>query len=197
MQLRALPLLLFISFINLTQPAAAQQPPAGQHAGATLAVIGVGHVEVRPDHARFSATVSTGGSTLTEASKAHDERAREALSLLQGLKDAGMDITQASFWLDRETPSADRRLAEKPPEPPFIAVTDFYLTARPIEALNGIVTKLASSGLFKVGRVTFLADQERKVLNDARREAVRDAHELMPMPPACDWGRSPKLRMAP
>jgi uncharacterized protein YggE len=175
MQFRVLPLLLFVS---LTLPAAAQERQAEPPTGATLVVKGAGRVEVKPDYALFSTTVSTKGRTLAEAAKAHEDRATRALSVLQSLKGAGLEITTTSFRLGHELPLTSRQPApEKPSEPLFVAVTKFELRVRPIDSLNGIVTKLAESGLFEVQRIVFLVDQERAALNEARRAAVRDARD--------------------
>jgi uncharacterized protein YggE len=174
MPIRALPFLLLVS---LALPAAAQEPSAEPHTGATLAVKGEGRVNVKPDYAQFFATVSTRGRSLSDAATAHEERATRALSVLQGLKAAGVEVDTTSFRLNQQFPQAGRQPQEKPSEPQFVAVTSFNLKARPIDALNGIITKLASSGLFEVQNVSFLVDQERAALNDARRAAVRDARD--------------------
>jgi uncharacterized protein YggE len=140
MPFRALPFLLLVS---LALPASAQEPLAQPHAGATLAVKGEGRVDVKPDFAQFFATVSTRGRTLSEAATAHEERATRARSVLQGLEAAGVEVTTTTFRLNKERPQAVRQPPEKPAEPQFLAVTSFNLRARPIDALNGIVTKLA------------------------------------------------------
>jgi uncharacterized protein YggE len=167
--------LLLLSALAL--PASAQEPLAERHTGAILAVKGEGRVEVKPDYAEFHATVSTRGRTLSEAATAHEERATRALSVLQGLKAAGVEVTTTTFRLNQERFQVVRQPPEKPAEPQFVAVTSFNLKARPIDALNGIVTKLASSGLFEVQHIAFLADQERRALNEARRSAVHDARD--------------------
>jgi uncharacterized protein len=172
MQWHALPLLLLTS---LALPASAQQPPAEPRTGPVLAVRGEGRVEVKPDYARFFATVATKGRSLAESAAAHEERATRALSVLQGLKGGGVDIITTSFRLNQDAPRQSG--PEKPPEPQFTAVTNFDLRVKPIEALNGIITKLASSGLFEVRDVSFRVEQERTALNQARRAAVLDARD--------------------
>jgi uncharacterized protein YggE len=154
MQFPALPLLLLTS---LALPASAQQPPAEPRAGAILAVKGEGRIEAKHDYAQFRAFVSTKGRSLAEAATAHEQRATRALSVLQGLKEAGVDITTTSFRLNQDRPSIPQGrppAPEKPPEPQFTAVTSFDLRAKPIEAVNGIITKLASAGLFEVQRIS-------------------------------------------
>jgi uncharacterized protein YggE len=145
-----------------------------------LAVKGEGRVEVKPDYARFLATVSTKGRSLAEAASAHEDRATRALSMLQGLKGAGVEINSTSFGLNQDRSQPVPRQpspTEKPPEPQFNAVTNFDLRVKPIGALNGIITKLASSGLFEVRSVSFRVEQERIALNQARRAAVLDARD--------------------
>ena len=170
MHSRALSLLLFVC---VALPAAAQQPEP--HASATLAVKGEGRVEVKPDYAQFYAAVSTWGKTLAEA--AHEARATRALAALQGLNGDGVDIVTTSFRINQDQFTIGRPPTEKPPEPQFVAVTNFDVRVKPIEALNHIITKLSSSGLFEVRNVFFRVDQERNTLNQARRVAVQDARD--------------------
>jgi uncharacterized protein YggE len=172
MQSRALPLLLLIC---LVLPAAAQQPDSPPNG--TLAVKGEGLAEMKPDYAQFHAAVSTRGKTLTEAAAAHEERATRALAILQGLKGGGVDIIETSFGINQDAPAYGRPPSEKPPERQFTAVTNFDVRVKPVAVLNGIITKLASSGLFEVQRVFFHVDQERNALNQARRDAVKDARD--------------------
>jgi uncharacterized protein YggE len=40
-----------------------------------------------------------------------------------------------------------------------------------------VVSQLAASGLFRINSVSFHVERERQALNDARREAMRDARE--------------------
>ncbi len=172
MHSRALSLLLFFC---LALPAAAQQPEP--RAGATLAVKGEGRVEVKPDYAQFYVAVSTRGKTLAEAAAAHENRATRALAALRELKEGGVDILTTSFRINQDHSAMGRPPTEKPPEPQFIAVTNFDVRVKPIEALNRIITKLSSSGLFEVRNVFFRVDQERNALNQARRVAVQDARD--------------------
>jgi len=177
MHSRALALFLLTS---LTLPVSAQQPLAEPRAGAVLTVKGEGRVEVKPDYVRFFATVSTKGRSLAETAAAHEERATRAFSVLQGLKGAGAGIITTSFTINQDRPPLPQGrppTPEKPPEPPFTAVTNFDLRVKPVDGLNGVVTKLASSGLFEVQRVSFQVEEERSALNRARRAAMLDARD--------------------
>ncbi|HKD27080.1 MAG TPA: SIMPL domain-containing protein [Xanthobacteraceae bacterium] len=177
MHSRALPLLLLTS---LTLPASAQQPSADSRTGAVLTVKGEGRIDVKPDYAQSNATVSTKGRSLAETAAAHEERATRALSVLQGLKGAGVEIITSSFRLNQDPPSIPQGrppTSEKPSEPRFTAVTSFDFRVKPIDGLNGVITKLASSGLFEMRGVIFRVEQERTALNEARRAAVLDARD--------------------
>jgi uncharacterized protein YggE len=83
---------------------------------------------------------------------------------------------------DRPPPLPLPRVGQPSPpakavEPPFTAQTTFSLKVRPADGLNAIVSKLAASGLFEVRVVRFRVEQQRAVLNQARRAAMVDARE--------------------
>src|SRR5262249_45835902 len=53
----------------------------------------------------------------------------------------------------------------------------FYLKIEVLDSLNGLVTKLAASGLFEVISIHFGVEHERAALNEARRRAMADARD--------------------
>jgi uncharacterized protein len=178
---RALCALVLVVLADSAAPVAAQQQ-SGEHRAAILAVRGQGKVDVKPDVAFFIVSVSTQRLSLGEAAAAHQDRATQALSALEGLKAAGIEIVSSSFRINQDRPPPQppgppAPRPAKPPELPFTAETTFSLKTSRIGELNAIVSKLAASGLIEVRTVHFKVEQERAVLNQARRAAMMDARE--------------------
>jgi len=174
-------ILYFIVLTIFAWPAQAQQMPAPLGNGAILTVRGMGHFETKPDYASLHVTVSTKASTLAEAARLHGAEATRALAVLQELKSDGVEVERSTFELDRDPPRPSSPGVQasdaKPPPPPFTARTVFSLKTKAIDALNAVVTKLASSGLFEVFSVHFGLERERAALNEARRQAISDARD--------------------
>jgi uncharacterized protein len=151
--------------------------------GPSLTVRGVGKYEVKPDYARFTATLTTPGKTLDATAEAHGPRSGQALAILKGLEPLGFAVEKASFGIDEwRRPASSGYYGqpapkEEPPENPFTAKTTFEVKATAIDRLNEGVVRLAESGLFRVGGIVFKAQQERTALNEARRAAVIDARD--------------------
>jgi uncharacterized protein YggE len=172
-----------VSF-SLALPTLAQS--ASQEGGRepVLTVLGKGSYEVKPDVARFRATVSSEGKTLEAAIKQHDERATRAAAILQGLKASGLEIEKSSFRtserrIQKPVTTAQMAQGQRPQSvlDGYTAWTEFHLKSTSLERLNQLVTKLADSGLFNFQAVQFNVVQERAALNQARRAAMLDARE--------------------
>jgi uncharacterized protein len=179
--LRYLPLVLLAS---LSHPALAQDGQQEGRREPVLTVLGSGKYEIKPDIARFSATVTTEKRTLGEAAKAHEERATRASAILDSLKQFGLAIEKGNFRLDERRSTQPISQAElssgKSPRSVlegYNASTTFSLKVTSLDKLNEVVSRLAESGLFDVSRVNFSVLQERVALNQARRAAMLDALE--------------------
>jgi uncharacterized protein YggE len=172
--------LMVLLCFDLVLPATAQE--GGREP--VMTVLGKGSFEAKPEIARFQATVSSSGKTLEAAVKQHDERATQAMSILQDLKTSGLVIQKSNFRTsERRIPKPVAPGQAAPVLRPetvvdgYTAATDFSLKATSLDNLNRVVTKLADSGLFNIQRVQFNVAQERAALNQARRAAMLDAHE--------------------
>lgn len=160
----------FLALAGLAPPVWAQPP--GSEGPPTLTVSGEGKSEVKPDFARVSVSVSTTAAALADAGRRHQDVARRARSLLEGLKEDGVAIERADFTLSQDQPPAPAN----PPSPPeFTAKTTFSLTIRPIDRLDSALSKVAGSGLLSVDSVAFNVDRPNAALDQARRAAMIDA----------------------
>lgn len=137
---------------------------------AFIAVSGDAQVHAAPDFAEFSPEVITRAETLEGATQKHRERAAKAAKLLDGFQKQGLTVERTSFRLEQSPPGG-----AKQPVTSYRAVTTFVLKAGQIGALDAIVAAIAGSGLFEVRAVRYGVRNEERVLDDARRQAVRNA----------------------
>lgn len=158
----------------VTGSADAQQPMAR---GPVLSVRGVGTIEVPPDHAKLSVDVVTNADSLAAAAKAHENRATNAASILRDLVKDGLEIERASYRLGQRNRQVQVPAGQQPPRPEFQAVTSFVVRSARIGNLGDAISTLAAKGLFEVRSVSFAVDDQRGVLNMARKKAVDDARE--------------------
>jgi uncharacterized protein len=156
-------------------PAGVAQAQAPQQASppprAMLTVEGSGQARAKPDYARLGAVVQSKAGTLDDAVRLNQEQVAQANTLLQTLKEDGVEIEESNFSL------AEDRPAPPPPRQPvsYIAAATFSLKANRLDRLNVVVSKLASSALFELHAVTFEVSDNRAALDEARRKAVADA----------------------
>lgn len=179
--------LYLLLLLSLAVPAQAQQQAIEQSSRATLSVKGVGSFYAKPDYATLRMDVVTNGPALDEAARTHQDRATRALTALQDLKPLAVEIERSTFELRRDLPTREGKV----PSPTFTAKTTFFLKTKAIDNLNGIVTKLAGSGLFENLSVRFGVADERAALNQARRRAISDARDQ-----AAAYADSAELRLA-
>jgi uncharacterized protein YggE len=139
-----------------------------------LTAEGGGQAQAKPDFARITATVSAKAQSLDGAVEAEHESVARANTLLQSLAGDGVEVERSNFSLAADRPPYPKPDAPQPP-PSFTATTTFALKAARLDALNGVVGKLASSGLFELQAVSFEVTDTRQPLDEARRSAVADA----------------------
>ncbi|MGO4385905.1 SIMPL domain-containing protein [Microvirga sp. 2YAF29] len=169
---------------SITFHAAAEMASSDSRREPVLTVLGQGSYEVRPDIARFRATLSTEEKTLEATMRQHGERATRAAAVLQELKLLGLEVEKSSFRTNERrvvksvtTEELARGLRPSSVIEGYTAATDFFLRSPSLENLNQAVTKLAASGLFGFQTIQFSVLQERGALNQARRAAMLDARE--------------------
>ena len=142
-----------------------------RQSSATLTVQGQGRVQVPPDHATLSVEVVTKGKTPEAATAAHRERAARAVSALRELANDGLKIESSVFRLNELRPQQDRRETE------YQAITAFDLKSTNVGKVDGVVTAIASSGLFEVRGMNFGVEEKNPGVSAARKSAVDDARE--------------------
>lgn len=161
----------FIALLLAAFSFSATAQPAPPHERATITVQGEGKSEAAPDYAAINADLVTTAASLESATKAHRERAAKATAVLKAID--GLNIESATFRLDRVPQPAVA--GQKPPAPEFRAVTNFQLKTKKLGAIDGIMDKLAGSGLLEIHNLRFALGDNTKALDAARRSAVLDA----------------------
>jgi uncharacterized protein YggE len=155
----------------LSAPCAAQPFPAAEP---SLTVQGEGRVDVPPDYAALTVEVETKSKTAADATTAHTARATRAMEALRDMKPAGVEVVRSNFRLGEiHTPAPPSRQ----PETEFQAVTTFELKMTKIDAVNDAITKIASSGLFRIGNLRFAMNADNPAVKEARKRAVTSARE--------------------
>jgi uncharacterized protein YggE len=154
-------------------PVGAQERRAGTVP--TMVVRGSGIFKAKPDVATLVVQVVTTGDTLEKAAKAHEERASRAFTALQKLAADGLEIGSASYSLSQQSPPRPSGTTQRPEPPAFRASTTNHLILRQIDRINDVITRIADTGLLEVRSASFHLQDERHALDEARRDAVRDA----------------------
>jgi uncharacterized protein len=149
----------------------AQTTPARE---SFISVAGEGHVNVAPDYAEFFADVVTRGESLEAATRLHTDRAAKATAALRALAKHNVSVERSSFRLEQV------RGAARPPEkkqaaPEYRATTTFALKANQLSSLNEVISAVAAAGVFEVRTVRYGINDEQRAIDDARREAVKNA----------------------
>jgi uncharacterized protein len=151
-------------------PASAEtdQPPA------VISVTGEAHISVPPDLAQIDAGVTSEAKTAREASDANNAAMGKVLLALKG---AGLD--EKDYQTSRLSLQAQNTVP-KPGVPSTItgyhASNRVTIRLRDVTKVASIIDTLVSSGANDIGGINFMVSQTSKLLDDAREQAVADAH---------------------
>ncbi|MBX9777216.1 MAG: SIMPL domain-containing protein [Xanthobacteraceae bacterium] len=155
----------------LVGAAYAQTTPARE---SFISVAGEGHVNVAPDYAEFFVDVVTRGESLEAATRLHTDRAAKATAALRALAKYNVNVERSSFRLE-QVRGAARPPEKKQASPEYRATTTFALKANQLSALNDVISAIAGAGVFEVRTVRYGINDEQRAIDDARREAVKNA----------------------
>jgi uncharacterized protein YggE len=150
--------------------------PVGEREPA-LTVRGLGRALVAPDHANLSVEVVTKGRTPEAATAAHRERASRAIDRLRTMREDGLAIEQSIFRLDETRQPPTPNAPQGRGEPEYRAVTTFELKSTRLDAIDRMVTTIASTGLFEIRNMRFGINEQNAGMATARKNAVDDARQ--------------------
>lgn len=186
-------------FLALASAAAVAQPtptvsvsPLGPDS-ALLSLTAEGRSRRVPDLAVFSAGVVTQGRTAAEALAENSRRMDAVIAALKRARIAERDIQTSAISLqprysdpDREAQLRARELRQPyvppaQPEPPRIigyeARNNVQVRVRQLGDMGRIIDTLIESGANQVDGPSFMLDEPKAALNEARTEAVTDGRE--------------------
>jgi uncharacterized protein YggE len=139
-----------------------------------IAVAGEGHVNVAPDYAEFFADVATRGESLEAATRLHTDRAAKAAAALRALAKYNVSVERSSFRLE-QVRGPGRAGDKKQASPEYRATTTFAVKANQLSSLNEVISAIAGAGVFEVRTVRYGINDEQGAIDNARREAVKNA----------------------
>lgn len=160
----------------LSAPAMAQQVQA--QPSPRISVAGEGEVSVAPDMAVLTLSVVREADTAREALSASNEAMKQVLA---GLKAAGIaerDLQTAGLTIQpRYTQPGPQGKPQAPKISGYSAGNALTVRIRDLSAVGAILDKTISLGVNQGGDISFVNDDLKPSLTEARKRAVSDAME--------------------
>lgn len=158
----------------LTAPAMAQPAPA--QPSPRISVAGEGEVSVAPDMAILTLSVVREADTAREALSASNEAMKQVLA---GLKAAGIaerDLQTAGLSIQpRYTQPGPQAKPQAPKISGYSASNALTVRIRDLSAVGTILDKTISLGVNQGGDISFVNDDLKPTVTEARKRAVTDA----------------------
>jgi uncharacterized protein len=141
---------------------------------AAISVSGEAHVSVPPDLAEIDAGVTSEAKTAREVSDANNAAMAKVLLALKGAGIAEKDFQTARLSLQPQYANQSR------PGPNVVvgyrASNHVSIRVRDIGKVAGVIDALVGAGANEIGGINFTVSEASKLLDDARTEAIADAH---------------------
>ena len=138
-----------------------------------ITMTGRGLVKAAPDIARISTGVVSEADTAGAALKANTAAMSKVVAELKASGIDAKDIQTARFAVN---PRHQRNRDGREPKIIGYRVTNSVrITVRDLKALGGILDKVVSLGSNQIDGIAFDIDEPRKLQDEARRRAVKDA----------------------
>ncbi len=163
--------LLALAALLLALPALAQAPSAKP---ATTSVTGAAEVQLRPDFAHLHATVGTTGDTVGQATDGNRAATERVLARLQALGVKREDVRTLDLQVF-QTPTGVDREGREVRVPRFTANHRLRVTTRDLEGVGRLTGEILSVGDLTFQHLAWGLDRQDEGLDEARREAVRNA----------------------
>ncbi len=150
-------------------PALADDPPRR-----TVTVTASGTVAAEPDRARITSGVSADGTTAQEALTANSGAMKKVIDELKSSGIDAKDIQTSSF---RVEPRYTRPIEGQAPKIDGYSVTnEVQVVVRDLDKLGDILDRLVRAGANQTAGLNFEVSKAETLLDDARKEAVANAH---------------------
>ncbi|MCO5730356.1 SIMPL domain-containing protein [Rhizobium sp. SSA_523] len=169
---------LLIGGLALAAPAGAQEPP--REPAPSIQVSGEGRASVAPDMAIVTLAVTRMGDTAEAALAANSAAMRDVLAALKeaGLADRDMQTSDFSIYPRYSQPDPNRPNGSEAQEPKIIGYqvsNGLTLRVRDLAKLGALLDRSVKLGINQGGQINFTNDDPKAALEEARREAVKDA----------------------
>jgi uncharacterized protein YggE len=160
----------------LSAPAIAQQGSA--QPSPRISVTGEGEVSVAPDMAILNLSVLREAETAREAVAASSEAMKQVLSALKAAGIAERDLQTAGLNIQpRYTQPGGQGRPQAPKISGYAASNTLTVRIRDLSAVGAILDKTISLGVNQGGDISFVNDDLKPSLTEARKRAVTDAME--------------------
>ncbi len=146
----------------------------------TIQVTGTAEIQVVPDTATFSFTVSKKNKSVASAKKENDETIAKVTSLAKQYGIAATDVKTDYIRVKEAT----KRVESANPDVDYTEVFDGYfvnrslvIKLRDMTKFESFLTALLDAGIDDVSNVVFTSSEIRKYKDQARAQAIRAAKE--------------------
>lgn len=167
---------LLCAMAALSAPAVAQQGP--EQPSPRISVTGEGEVSIAPDMAILNLSVLREADTARDAVSAGSEAMKQVLAALKAAGIAERDLQSAGLRIQpRYTQPGSQGRPQAPKIAGYAASQGLTVRVRDLAALGTILDKVIALGVNQGGDVTFVNDDPKPSLAEARKRAVADAME--------------------
>jgi uncharacterized protein YggE len=157
-------------------PAAAQDAEARRPLP-RISVTGEGEVSVAPDMAIVNLSVVREADTAKAALAANSAAMKQVLDALKAAGIAERDVQTANFTIQ---PRYQQPPRDKPQDPKIIGYSvsnEVTVRIRKLDEAGGIIDKVVGLGVNQGGGISFVKEDTKAVMTEARKRAVADAME--------------------
>jgi uncharacterized protein YggE len=160
-----------LAALLLSAPASAQD---GSRRVPTIAVVGTGEAQLKPDFARIFVAVATQADTVAQAVDANRTASERVLARIQALGVRREDIETANFQVF-QTPPRHGPDGREQRVPRFTARHQLRLLSRDVAGVGRLAGEILASGDMTFQSLSWGLDRQDQGADEARRGAVRDA----------------------
>jgi uncharacterized protein YggE len=144
-------------------------------APAMIAVTGEATISAAPDLAQIDGGVTSEAKTAREASDANNAAMSKVLAALQGAGIDQKDYQTSRLSLQPES-APNRTGASTPTIIGYRASNRVTVRLRDLARLANLIDAMVTAGANDIGGISFKVSNASKLLDDAREQAVADAH---------------------
>jgi uncharacterized protein len=143
-----------------------------------IIVSGEGSASAAPDMALISLTVLREAATAREALDANNAAMGEVLAAMKTAGIAEKDLQTSGFSIQPKYVYPDPDKTDQPQEPKIVGYTvnnTLGVRVRDLTKLGAIIDQSVTLGVNQGGEITFTKDDPSPILEEARKNAVKDA----------------------